>query len=128
MPRRACTALSSCPSFDAAHTNRPATRTTGSTIRIRTTIAAAVFTNESIPGGEDLHSDPQSPRESDGYERRACCNYRPGGPGWRGVQKLGHAPRFAAFAAESRLCTHAADLHLRDRRPAPGGPPARVRQ
>src|SRR5439155_5941846 len=38
MPSRACNALSSCPSFSAAHTNRARTRTTGtSTIRTRTT-------------------------------------------------------------------------------------------
>jgi hypothetical protein len=43
MPRRACTARSSSPSFRAAQTNTPPTRTSGTSTSTRTTISAAVI-------------------------------------------------------------------------------------
>src|SRR5438477_7966482 len=60
MPRRACNALSSCPSFSAAQTNRQPTRATGkSTSRTRTTTAATSMSEE-FPRGR-ISTPPKRP-------------------------------------------------------------------
>src|SRR5438034_2840257 len=81
MPRRRCTALSSSPSFFAAHTKSPRTTSTMSSTKTATRMAAAVSTALIIPDGlphvlellgiddqVDLDDAPACDREADDGE------------------------------------------------------------
>jgi hypothetical protein len=105
MPSRACKALSSCPSFRAAQTNRPPTKTAGRKTNRTKTIAAAVSMLRSVSHRSGSPLRPSFPRVGKrprhsahlatpvlAHPRKRC----------RALAELRHAPSSGADLVASR--------------------------